>query len=45
VRRCLIVQEVRVDELIVNLQIGKVPHVRTLESFESIGTESMPKRR
>jgi alkanesulfonate monooxygenase SsuD/methylene tetrahydromethanopterin reductase-like flavin-dependent oxidoreductase (luciferase family) len=37
--------EVGVDELIIHMQMGNVPHERIMESIELIGTELMPKYR
>jgi alkanesulfonate monooxygenase SsuD/methylene tetrahydromethanopterin reductase-like flavin-dependent oxidoreductase (luciferase family) len=38
-------QEVGVDQVIIHMQMGNVPHERIMESIELIGTELMPKYR
>jgi alkanesulfonate monooxygenase SsuD/methylene tetrahydromethanopterin reductase-like flavin-dependent oxidoreductase (luciferase family) len=37
--------EVGVDQIIIHMQMGNVPHERIMESIELIGTELMPKYR
>jgi alkanesulfonate monooxygenase SsuD/methylene tetrahydromethanopterin reductase-like flavin-dependent oxidoreductase (luciferase family) len=37
--------EVGVDEIIIHMQMGNVPHERIMESIELIGTELIPKYR
>ena len=38
-------QEVGVDQVIIHMQMGDVPHERIMESLELIGTELIPKYR
>jgi alkanesulfonate monooxygenase SsuD/methylene tetrahydromethanopterin reductase-like flavin-dependent oxidoreductase (luciferase family) len=38
-------QEAGVDQLIVHMQMGNVPHERIMESIETLGTEVIPKYR
>ena len=37
--------EVGVDQVIIHMQMGNVPHERIMESIELIGTELIPKYR
>jgi hypothetical protein len=38
-------QKAGVDQIIVHMQMGGIPHERIMESIEMIGTELIPKYR
>ena len=38
-------QEAGVDQLIIHMQMGNMPHERIMESIETLGTEVLPKYR
>ena len=37
--------EAGVDQLIIHMQMGNMPHERIMESIETLGTEVLPKYR